>query len=291
MGSETILYSFTGQADGGNPSASLVRDENGNLYGTTFFGGSSNVGVVFKLDTAGHETPLYTFTGGTDGGYPNNDLVRDDAGNLYGTTSQGGVSGCGPGCGVVFEVGPTGNETVLYSFTGGADGRTPYAGVVRDEHGNLYGTTFFGGDLNVCGGVGCGTVYKLGRNGRETVLYTFTGQADGGNPYGGVLRDGQGNLYGTTGYGGNLRSQNPWCGGIGCGVVFKISACHTALCHGEDDAETVTAATTNLATATQHLSTAAPATAALGDRPNLDQLRAQRFPSTRSLGATTAPTN
>jgi uncharacterized repeat protein (TIGR03803 family) len=144
-GHETVLYTFTGAADGGYPLAGLTRDSKGNLYGTTNGGGASNAGVVFEVDPSGHEMVLYGFTGGDDGGGPLwVTLARDAAGNLYGTTVGGGASGAG----VVFKVGPTGHETVLYSFTGGTDGGNPYVGVIRDWNGNLYGTANSGGASN-----------------------------------------------------------------------------------------------------------------------------------------------
>jgi uncharacterized repeat protein (TIGR03803 family) len=126
----------------------LVGDSAGNFYGTAFFAGDLNrncalnhgCGVVYKLSKTGQETVLYTFTNGSDGANPIGDLVRDSAGNLYGTTKLGGK-----GFGVVFKVGATGGESALYSFTGGNDGPGPVAGVVRDSSGNLYGTTAFGG--------------------------------------------------------------------------------------------------------------------------------------------------
>jgi uncharacterized repeat protein (TIGR03803 family) len=278
---ETVLYSFTGGMDGIQPSpfGALARDNNGNLYGTTFNGGPSNQGVVFKVDAQGHETILHPFTGGADGGLPTGNVILDDAGNLYGTASVGGTSNAG----VVFKVDSAGNYTLLYTFTGGTDGNTPYGGLVRDQQRNLYGTTFFGGNQgSYCEGF-CGVVFKVDANLRETILYDFTGLADGSNPYAGLLRDNNGNLYGTASSGGDL---NCPIGG-GCGVVFKLSACHTALCHGEDNADTPTP-TTDPATVSGNPSTVNPA---LSDRPNLDQLRAERFRSNRSLGATTAPTN
>ena len=112
---------------------------------------------------------MYTFTGGTDGGYPGASLIRDPAGNLYGTASSGGdLSACGGfGCGVVFKVDASGNETVLYTFTGGTDGGSPLAGVTADSKGNLYGTTYSGGNLSVCNGSGCGVVYKLDKSGKR----------------------------------------------------------------------------------------------------------------------------
>jgi uncharacterized repeat protein (TIGR03803 family) len=199
-GHETVLYSFTGGADGGNPFAGVIRDSAGNLYGTTSGGGTAGAGVVYKLDTAGHETVLHSFTGGADGQWPNAGVIRDSAGNLYGTTAYGGTANEG----VVFKVDTTGQETVLYGFTGGADGGQPFAGVIRDSAGNLYGTTYLGGAADR------GVVYKLDTGGHETVLYSFTGGADGSGPYAGVIRDSAGNLYGTTG------------SGAGPGVVYKL---------------------------------------------------------------------
>jgi uncharacterized repeat protein (TIGR03803 family) len=146
---ETVLYSFTGGADGRNPYGGVIRDSAGNLYGTTVEGGTANSGVVYKLDTTGHETVLYSFTGGPDGGGPSG-VIRDSAGNLYGTAS-GGTAGQG----VVYELDTAGQETVLHSFTGGADGYYPNGGVIRDSAGNLYGTTSNGGQT------GGGVVFKL----------------------------------------------------------------------------------------------------------------------------------
>jgi uncharacterized repeat protein (TIGR03803 family) len=215
-GHETVIYAFTGGADGFDPVSGVIQDAAGNLYGTTEYGGdlSCNLaepgcGVVFKLDTTGKETVLYTFTGGADGANPHAGVIRDAAGNLYGTAELAGdLNGCpqsfGSGCGVVFKLDATGHETVLYTFTGGADGLYP-AGVIQDAAGNLYGTTLGGGDLNSCVGqelAGCGVVFKLDTTGKETVLYTFTGGADGANPQAGVIQDVAGNLYGTTFAGG-----------------------------------------------------------------------------------------
>lgn len=221
-GKETVLYNFASPADGQNPNAGVIRDEEGNLYGTTAGGGAYDRGTVFKLDRAGIETVVYSFSAGTDGGVPEAGLIRDEEGNLYGTTLAGGdLSGCsGAGCGVVFKVDCAGSETVLYRFTGGADGARPFAALIRDEEANLYGTTSNGGEgfsSPVCAPFGCGVVFKLDRAGKETVLYAFTGGKDGANPYAPLLRRG-GNLYGTTLYGGN---QDAFCSGY-CGVVFKL---------------------------------------------------------------------
>ena len=242
-GHQTVLYSFTGGADGGNPSGNLVRDaagnlygttnvavfkldasgqfsvlytftetvngwypagvirdSAGNLYGTTWRGGSAGYGVVYKLDRTGHETVLYNFLGANDGAMPNAGLLRDSAGNLYGTTSVGGSANQG----VVFKVGVAGHETVLYSFAGGASGGGPDSGLIRDAPGNFYGT---------CSSP-VGFVYKLTPGGQETVLYSFTNGPDGGTPVGGLIRDAVGNLYGTTFDGGMP----------GGGVIYKLTA-------------------------------------------------------------------
>ncbi len=221
-GQETVLYGFTGGVDGATPGARLLRDEAGNLFGTTQYGGDlschtsghSGCGVVFAVDSTGKEIVLHKFTG-ADGSLPFAGLVQDAAGNLFGTTYEGGSDGQG----TVFKVDATGNETVLYSFKGGADGAKPYAGVVLDTAGNLFGTTYEGGDTSgFCSAYGgCGVVFKLDRTGLETVLHTFTGQ-DGLNPRGTLLPDEAGDLYGTASSGGDLSA----CGGKGCGVVFKI---------------------------------------------------------------------
>jgi uncharacterized repeat protein (TIGR03803 family) len=200
-GHQTVLYTFTGGADGGNPYGALIRDSAGNLYGTTNQGGISNAGVVYKVDASGQETVLYNFCSlaeCADGGYPRAGVIRDSAGNLYGTTNYGGTSYY---AGVVFKVSPSGQETVLHNFAGGADG------AIRDSAGNLYGTTYQGGTGNA------GVVFKVSPSGQETVLYNFTGGADGGYPYAGVIRDSAGNLYGTTDSGGTSNA----------GVVFKVS--------------------------------------------------------------------
>ena len=209
-GHETVLYTFTGGADGMWLYAGVIRDSAGNLYGTTYGGGAANAGVVFKLDTAGNETVLYNFTGGIDGAGPQAGVIRDSAGNLYGTAGGGIVSACQRGCGVVYKLDTAGRETVLYTFTGGADGANPSAGVIGDSAGNLYGTTSGGGTA------GYGVVYKLDKAGHETVLYSFTGGADGDSPFTGVIRDSEGNLYGTASSAGGT----PCC----AGVVFKVSA-------------------------------------------------------------------
>lgn len=212
-GNETVLYTFTG-ADGASAGA-LLRDSAGNFYGTTFLGGSNGSGVIFKLDTAGHETVLHSFSG-VDGSYPTS-LLRDAAGNLYGMTSLGGSGACAGGCGAIFKLDTTGKETVLHEFTG-TDGSFPVGSLLRDAAGNLYGTTGSGGDLACPHPGGCGVVFKLDTAGNETVLHSFTGGADGWYPIEGLIQDAAGNLYGTTSYGGQLTCSN----GTGCGVIFKV---------------------------------------------------------------------
>jgi uncharacterized repeat protein (TIGR03803 family) len=210
----TVLYSFTDSPDGAYPEAGLIRDAAGNFYSTTVNGGVYGYGTVFKLDTSGREIVLYSFRGGTDGAGPSG-LIQDAHGNLYGTTAEGGGTGChrGWGCGTVFEFDPRGKETILYSFTGGTDGAYPAGALFRDMQGNLYGTTELGGNLSCYSSYGCGTVFKIAKTGKETVLYSFTGEDDGSEPQGGVISDGEGNLYGTTADGGNP----------GWGTVFKLS--------------------------------------------------------------------
>jgi uncharacterized repeat protein (TIGR03803 family) len=226
---ETVLYSFRGAAksDGFDPIG-VVRDEQGNLYGTTGLGGEAGgcygygCGIVFKLDPAGKETVLYTFKGGADGGYPSGPIVRDAAGNLYGETAYGGDLSCYPpyGCGTVFKLDPAGKETVFHRFTGtGGDGEHPWAGLVADNKGNLYGATVEGGTGPNCTSAenGCGTVFKVDRTGKETVLHSFTGSGADFPPNASLALDEKGNIYGTTPNGG---SQN--CGS-GCGAVYMLN--------------------------------------------------------------------
>ncbi len=228
---ESVLYAFTGGADGGAAFNGVTLDASGNVFGTTFNGGTES-GVVFELSPQSggtyRESVLYTFNYGTDGGYPNGSLIFDTVGNLYGTASGGGNRSCGEvdGCGVVFELTPgtTGwSYNVLFTFNG-ANGGNPSGQLVFDPSGNLYGTTGNGGQLSSCDGSGCGVVYQLSpRAGgwRESVLYAFKVSgggydgAVGAVPYG-IARDGAGNLYGAAYYGGTGGSD-------GNGVVFKLS--------------------------------------------------------------------
>jgi uncharacterized repeat protein (TIGR03803 family) len=220
QGQETVLLEFSKPKSGDFPDAGLIRDAAGNLYGTTVHGGQAgNGGTVFKLDPAGNETVLYSFRKETDGRLPEAPLIVDAAGNFYGTTMKGGSGKTHSG--TVFKLDPQGNETVLYSFTGGSDGGLPVSGLVMDSAGNLYGTTPWGG-VNDCEGVGCGVVFKVDPAGHQTVLHAFTGGTDGWSPQAGLAIDANGNLYGTAIYGGNL-GDCPKLPGGGCGVVFKIT--------------------------------------------------------------------
>jgi uncharacterized repeat protein (TIGR03803 family) len=205
---EVLLYSFSG-TDGQNPDAGLVMDSAGDFYGTTQSGGANGDGTVFKISANGTETVLHSFTGGADGMNPEAPLILDSAGNLYGTTVGGGAHGDG----TVFEVSASGTESVLYSFAGGtADGANPYAAVVMDTSGNLYGTTQNGGAS------GAGTVFKITAGGTESVLYSFAlGTTDGTNPDAALIMDSAGNLYGTTPNGGAHNQ----------GTVFEVSASGT----------------------------------------------------------------
>jgi len=207
----TPLYSFAAGNDGAEPTSRVVFGPDGSLYGSTSSGGNG-FGTIFNLRPAATvcktalcpwtETPLYQFAGGSDSADPGQgDLVFDRAGNLYGTTMEGGPGCNGFGCGTVFVLTPAHGgwtESVLYRFAGGSDGANPNAGVILDSAGNLYGTTMEGG-------LGYGTVYQLKPSASgwtEQVLYSFTAGNDGYDPMGGLIFDGLGNLYGTALSGG-----------------------------------------------------------------------------------------
>jgi uncharacterized repeat protein (TIGR01451 family) len=214
-GTETVLHNFAGAPnDGANPqSGSLIQDSAGNFYATTLNGGTSDLGTVFRLSPDGTETVLYSFVGpanngGTSTGPPNDGagpiggVIMDAAGNLYGTTLNGGAySG-----GTLFKLSPAGAETLPHSFGGTSDGRSPYAGLVMDSAGNLYGTL-------------SGAVFELSPGGTYTVLHNFSG-SEGGNTFAGLVQDGARNLYGTT-Y-GDGSSPCSVEGPGRCGIVFKV---------------------------------------------------------------------
>lgn len=205
----TVLHTFTGTPDGEYPQAGLVMDAEGNLYGTTNNGGNKyNWGTVFELAPDGTETIIHTFSGGPTASPWRSNLILDAQGNLYGTSISSGP--CGPSCGSVFEITPTQAFKVRYRFESPASGEWPFGTLVEDGEGNLYGVTYLGGAS------GMGEVFKVTPAGVETILHSFAGGKDGGNPSG-LTIDAHGNLYGTTGAGGTGS-----CNG-GCGTVFKIT--------------------------------------------------------------------
>lgn len=205
---ETVLYSFAGQPDGANPWGGLIRTGNGNIYGTTFYGGADGNGTVFEITAGGVEKVLHSFTGGADGESPVGGLVMGKGG-IYGVASAGG-KGCASGCGTLFRVTTKGMFTLVHTFMGDlSDGAFPFGSLIKDSSNNLYGTTWEGGEHSV------GTVFEMSEAGVETVLYSFNnGGGDGVYPYAGLVRDPKGNLYGTTYEGGSSDS----------GAVFELTA-------------------------------------------------------------------
>lgn len=212
--SEQILYRFTGTPDGADPSAGLIFDDKGALYGTTAGGGSYGFGTVFKLTPSGSgysESILYNFQDGSDGAHPYAGLIFDKKGALYGTTSGGGYYGSG----TVFKLTPSGSgysESILCGFGGGGnEGANPAAGLIFDKSGALYGTTVGGGHY------GFGVVFKLMPLGsseyNENTLLSFDGRGDGAKPYAGLILGRKGTLYGTTSGGGRF----------GFGTAFKLT--------------------------------------------------------------------
>ncbi len=202
-GALTVLYAFTGgSTDGAIPYAGLIQGTDGNFYGTTVGGGTSNAGTVFQLTPAGTLTVLYAFTGGADGATPYAGLIQATDGNFYGTTVSGGTSNAG----TVFQLTPAGAVSVLYAFTGGADGGTPFAGLIQATDGSFYGTTAYGGASSA------GTVFQLTPAGAVSVLYAFTGETDGAAPVAGVTQAADGSFYGVTQSGGAL----------GGGTAFRL---------------------------------------------------------------------
>jgi uncharacterized repeat protein (TIGR03803 family) len=228
----TLLYAFTGGTDGGNPLGNLVFDAAGNAYSTVSSGGANGFGAVFELTPPAHpnrgkawtEKVLYSFQAGSDGALPFGNVVFDAAGNIFGTTSIGGHShvGCYAGCGTVYELSPNGDgtwkETVLHRLLDAfGDGAEPRAGLVMDAAGNLYGTTYEGGNNEVCNGLGCGSVFELsppasGKRWSFKTLVDFNA-IDGALVRGGVTLDASGVIYGTTIYGGAFNA----------GTIFSIT--------------------------------------------------------------------
>jgi uncharacterized repeat protein (TIGR03803 family) len=240
--SEKQLFDFA-NGDVSAPQGGLVMDPQGNLYGTSLGGGANSLGAVFELSPGANgtwtEKAIFSFaTDGAKGGtpYPNPDLSMDSLGNLYGTCRQGGLQNmrCGSvGCGFVFKLTKDANGTwqgaAIYKFRANEDGLGPRDGVVLDPAGNVYGTTLYGGGrggTDCSAGtnlLSCGTVYELTPQTegtyKETILHRFASSPDGAEPFGGLILDSAGNLYGTTSRGGDAT-----CGfGYGCGIVFEIT--------------------------------------------------------------------
>jgi uncharacterized repeat protein (TIGR03803 family) len=221
----TVVHTFTGGSDGTNPNQ-MIRDAQGNLYGTTYAGGASACnghdgacGTVFKIDPAGNETVLFTFPGGNGGSSPLAAVTEDAAGNLYGTTEGDGFLGAS----VIYKLAPSGKEISYVPPSGGSLDSS----VVLDKQGNIYGMDPFGGVPN-CGWnrneLGCGTLFRLTPQGKFTTIHTFSG-TDGMQPEGGMVMDAQGNLYGTAFAGGIRTCLTTGYGdqdSPGCGEIFKL---------------------------------------------------------------------
>ena len=218
-GTVTTLHSFcsrSGCPDGEHPEAGLVQATDGDFYGATAAGGPNRAGTVFKITASGRLTTLHTFclqSGCPDGAYPRARLVQSADGGFYGTTKYGGIKCSQQGCGTVFKISPGGMLTTLYRFCAQSectDGANPFAELVQAAAGNFYGTTFAGGTGNL------GTVFKVTPSGALTTLYSFCSQSgclDGQDPYAGLAQDANGDLYGTTQYGGAHAG----------GTVFRIA--------------------------------------------------------------------
>ncbi len=216
-GTETVLHRFTGKADGAFPQ-DLITDGAGNIYGAS--GGSyqaGNAGTLFKVDATGKLTTLYTFPGGVTGTSPRWRLLRNSTGVFHGVTQFGGnTTNCAissAGCGVIFSVDASGKEHVLHAFGKSASGGEEPSGGLLDVAGTFYGVTVYGGTINSNCTFGCGVVYGVKSGGGYSVLYRFTGGADGGLPSGRLTQDAAGNLYGATDLGGSGNN----------GVIYKIT--------------------------------------------------------------------
>jgi uncharacterized repeat protein (TIGR03803 family) len=203
LGTLTNLVLFNG-TNGASPRAGLIQGLNGNFYGTTYNGGSNNAGTVFQATTNGALTTHVTFAfANTNGAYPIAGLVQGPDGSFYGTTAIGGTNGYG----TIFKLATNDTFTLLVSFDR-TNGASPYAGLVQSSDGSLYGTTYQGGTNG-----GYGTIFKLTTNGTFASMYSFTGTSDGANPYAGLVQGSDGNLYGTTFFGGTN----------GYGTVFRFA--------------------------------------------------------------------
>jgi len=216
----TNLFDFDGTHGSGPQYVYLIQGTDGQLYGTAANNGGNGAGTVYKITTAGSFTELYSFcsqVGCADGGIPYAGLVMTGNGNFYGTTTCDNGCTSAPLDGTIFEITPSGTYSVLHTF-GGTDGSGPYSNMTLGSDGNLYGTTLYGGNLSICEGLGCGTVFKITPQGKFTQLYVFQGGSDGNNPFGRLVQGNNGNFYGVTAYGGNYNFT-----GSGGGTVFEIT--------------------------------------------------------------------
>jgi uncharacterized repeat protein (TIGR03803 family) len=236
-GNFTTAYSFTGGDDGGDVISGLIEAQDGYLYGATFNGGASDAGVVFRTDTSGNTTTLYSFSGGTDGFGPEGNLIQATDGDFYGVTQNGGDLSCGifdgpgTGCGTVYRIDSGGNLTTLYSFTGASDGANPFEALMQGSDGYFYGTTVFGGDSSctVSHYTGCGTIFKIDSVGNLTAMHEFSGGVEGGVPVGPLIQSSDGDFYGTATAGGDpscsvTASGEDYPTYTGCGTVFKMDS-------------------------------------------------------------------
>ena len=230
-GNETLVFDFPGGSDGDNPIATVTEDAAGNFYGTTEGDGYFGLSVIYEVNASGQETVLVP--NAQTGGALDSPLLLGADGNIYGMTPYGGDYSCGydnSGCGMLFEITPSGEFTMLHAFAG-SDGIRPEGGLVQDSKGNLYGAAFAGGNEN-CETIGfqypydpnnnetgCGTIYEVAANGTFTVLHTFTGKTDGSGPLG-LIIDSEGNLYGIAQNGGNHQGNGTI---YGLGTIFKLA--------------------------------------------------------------------
>jgi uncharacterized repeat protein (TIGR03803 family) len=209
-----IILGYFGGADGAFPNTGVVRDAAGNLYGTAKYGGryqncdeELGGGTVYGLNASGTPILVYEFNHAAPGCLPTSGVTLDPEGNLYGTTAYS----------TVYKTDSTGHATLLYQFLGVPDGSLPSGGLLRDAQGDFYGTTQSGGLAACAYNLGCGTIFKLDASGHESVLYRFTGAADGAEPQSNLIQDAAGNLYGTAYNGGGGPCLN------GCGTAFKLN--------------------------------------------------------------------
>jgi len=213
-----VLHVFEGKkpGDGVTPFGAVIGDAAGNIYGTTLDGGNGN-GTVFKIDSTGKETILLAFDPQVSGSSPDSSLIQDQAGNLYGVAEEGPG-----GAGVIYKLSPQGQQTLLHAFqlNPKRSPAVPAGGLLLDKSGNIFGATFAGGQGNCP--TGCGTIYRLDTAGKLHILYEFTGGADGSRPFGQLVEDAQGNLYGIAKSGGEQTCPDRLSADPSCGTVFKL---------------------------------------------------------------------